>query len=45
MCDNDPEHGPAWRNPYTRRNEYLCGNCHAKSGDGVVQNKWAGDSL
>lgn len=41
MCDNDPEHGPAWRNPFPRRNEYLCGGCHAKSGDGVVQNRWA----
>lgn len=30
-----------WRNPYTRRNEYLCGTCHAESGDGVVLNKWA----
>lgn len=41
LCDNDPDHGPAWRNPYTRRDEYICGNCHAKSGDGVVLNKWA----
>lgn len=41
LCDNDPEHGPAWRNPYTRRNEYLCANCHGNSGDGVIQNKWA----
>jgi len=41
LCDNDPAHGPAWRNPYTRRNEYLCGNCHAESGDGVVQNRYA----
>jgi hypothetical protein len=30
----------AWRNPFTRRNEYLCGNHHAASGDGVVLNKW-----
>lgn len=41
MCDNDPEHGPAWRNPFPRRNEYLCGACHAKSPEGVVQNRWA----
>lgn len=38
-CDNH-EDKPGWRNPYTRRNEYLCGNCHAESGDGVVLNKW-----
>lgn len=30
----------AWRNPYTRRNEYLCGVHHAESGDGVVLNRW-----
>lgn len=30
----------AWRNPKHRRNEYLCGKCHAESGDGVVLNKW-----
>jgi hypothetical protein len=30
----------AWRNPFTRRNEYLCGNHHASSGDGIVLNKW-----
>lgn len=30
----------AWRNPYTRRNEYFCGSHHAASGDGVVLNKW-----
>lgn len=30
----------AWRNPKTRRNEYLCGNHHAASGEGVVLNKW-----
>lgn len=41
LCDNDPDHGVAWRNPYTRRNEYLCGSCHAASGDGVVQNRYA----
>jgi hypothetical protein len=31
----------AWRNPYTRRNEYLCPTHHAESGDGVVLNRWA----
>lgn len=41
LCDNDPDHGPAWRNPYTRRNEYLCGRCHAQTEEGVVQNRWA----
>lgn len=41
LCDNDPEHGRAWRNPYTRRNEYFCGPCHAKTPEGVVQNRWA----
>jgi hypothetical protein len=41
LCDNDPAHGPAWRNPYTRRNEYLCGNCHAASPEGVLQNRYA----
>lgn len=41
LCDNDPEHGRAWRNPFTRRNEYLCARCHVESGDGVVQNRWA----
>lgn len=30
----------AWRNPFTRRNEYLCGTHHAESGEGVVLNKW-----
>lgn len=35
----------AWRNPKTRRNEYLCGTCHARSGEGVVQNRWAGARL
>lgn len=39
-CDNHPDRH-AWRNPYTRRDEYLCGQCHAESGDGVVLNKWA----
>ena len=39
-CDNHSDQR-GWRNPYTRRNEYLCGSCHAASGDGVVQNKWA----
>jgi hypothetical protein len=39
-CDKCGADG-AWRNPYTRRDEYLCGTCHAKSGDGIVQNKWA----
>lgn len=39
-CDNDPSHGAAWRDPKTRRNEYLCGNCHAAQGR-VVQNRWA----
>lgn len=32
----------AWRNPKHRRNEYLCGRCHAESGEGVVLNRWAG---
>jgi hypothetical protein len=41
LCDNDPEHGPAWRNPYTRRNEYFCGNCHAQTKEGVLQNRYA----
>lgn len=41
LCDNDPAHGKAWRNPYTRRNEYFCGNCHALTPEGVVQNRWA----
>lgn len=41
LCDNDPAHGPAWRNPYTRRNEYFCGRCHAATEEGVVQNRWA----
>lgn len=45
LCDNDPEHGPAWRNPYTRRNEYFCVNCHATSGDGVIQNRYAGATV
>lgn len=41
-CDTPGhENAYAWRNPYTRRNEYLCGVCHAQSGDGVIQNKWA----
>lgn len=39
-CDKCGKPG-AWRNPYTRRNEYLCGNHHAESGEGVVLNKWA----
>lgn len=30
----------AWRNPKHRRNEYLCGNCHVDSGEGVVLNRW-----
>lgn len=38
-CDKCSAPG-AWRNPYTRKNEYLCGTCHAASGDGVVLNKW-----
>lgn len=41
LCDNDPEHGAAWRNPKTRRNEYLCARCHVESGDGVIQNIWS----
>lgn len=41
LCDNDPEHGAAWRNPKTRRNEYLCARCHVASGDGVIQNIWS----
>lgn len=41
LCDNDPDHGKAWRNPYTRRNEFFCGNCHALTPEGVVQNRWA----
>lgn len=45
LCDNDPEHGAAWRNPKTRRNQYLCARCHVESGDGVIQNKWANDAL
>jgi hypothetical protein len=40
-CDKCGHEG-AWRNPYTRRNEYLCAVHHAESGDGVIQNKWAG---
>lgn len=40
VCDNG-DGRPAWRNPKTRRNEYLCGPCHVASGDGVVLNKWA----
>jgi len=39
LCDKCARPG-AWRNPYTRRNEYLCGAHHAQSGDGVVLNKW-----
>lgn len=39
-CDNDPSHGAAWRDPKSRRNEYLCGNCHAANGH-VIQNRWA----
>ena len=38
-CDKCGAHG-AWRNPYTRKNEYLCAKHHAESGDGVVLNKW-----
>lgn len=30
----------AWRNPFTRRNEYLCGVHHAESADGVTLNWW-----
>jgi hypothetical protein len=41
LCDNDPTHGKAWRNPFTRRNEFFCGACHAKTDEGVVQNRWA----
>lgn len=41
LCDNDPDHGKAWRNPYTRRNEFFCGPCHAKTPEGVIQNRWA----
>jgi hypothetical protein len=41
LCDNDPDHGRAWRNPFTRRNEYFCAACHAKTPEGVVQNRWA----
>lgn len=46
LCDNDPSHGKAWRNPFTRRNEFFCGPCHARTPEGVVQNRWAraGDS-
>lgn len=36
VCDSCGAPG-AWRNPFTRRNEYLCPRCHALSGDGVVQ--------
>lgn len=39
-CDNGDGRW-AWRNPQTRRNEYLCGPCHVESGDGVIVNKWA----
>lgn len=38
-CDTCGASG-AWRNPYTRRNEYFCAKHHAESGDGVVLNKW-----
>lgn len=38
-CDKCGAPG-AWRNPYTRRNEYLCGNHHVESGDGVVLNRY-----
>ncbi len=41
LCDNDPDHGRAWRNPFTRRNEFFCAPCHAKTPEGVVQNRWA----
>ena len=39
LCDICSAPG-AWRNPFTRRNEYLCGTHHAASGDGVVLNRW-----
>lgn len=39
LCDTCGAPG-AWRNPFTRRDEYFCANHHAASGDGVVLNKW-----
>lgn len=38
-CDECGRPG-AWRNPRTRRNEYLCGSHHVASGDGVLLNVW-----
>lgn len=39
-CDTCGAPG-AWRNPNTRRNEFLCGTHHAESPEGVFQNLWA----
>lgn len=39
-CDKCGAPG-AWRNPRTRRDEFLCPTHHAESGDGVIQNPYA----
>jgi hypothetical protein len=39
-CDECGSTGTVWRNPVTRKNEYLCAKCHAVRGQ-VFQNRWA----
>jgi hypothetical protein len=40
LCDNDPAHGRAWRDPKTRKNEFFCAQCHGRNGK-VFTNRWA----
>lgn len=38
-CDNCGDTGNVWRDPVTRKNEYLCIKCHDPSA--LFQNRWA----